>query len=66
MRKPEFLKNQSVVNAICIGSLCSVSYLAVYFAKTRVKYIKKAVPCAVLGDIAGIAATVFLLRVLGI
>ena len=33
MKKPEFLKNQSVVNAICIGSLCSVSYLAVYFAK---------------------------------
>ncbi len=33
MRKPEFIKNQSVVNAICIGSLCSVSYLAVYFAK---------------------------------
>jgi len=33
MKKPEFLKNQSVVNAICIGGLCSVSYLAVYFAK---------------------------------
>ena len=33
MNKPKFLENQSVVNAICIGSLCSVSYLAVYFAK---------------------------------
>ncbi len=33
MRKTNFLKNQSVVNAICIGSLCSVSYLAVYFAR---------------------------------
>lgn len=33
MKKPEFLKNPSVVNAICIGSLCSFSYLAVYFAK---------------------------------
>ncbi len=33
MQKPNFLKNQSVVNAICIGGLCSVSYLAVYFAR---------------------------------
>ena len=33
MKNPKFLKNQSVVNAICIGGLCSVSYLAVYFAK---------------------------------
>ncbi len=33
MNKPNFLKNQSVINAICIGGLCSVSYLAVYFAR---------------------------------
>lgn len=33
MRKPAILNNQSAVNAICIGGLCSVSYLAVYFAR---------------------------------
>ena len=27
------MKNKSVANAICIGVLCSVSYLAVYFAR---------------------------------
>lgn len=55
-----------MASVICGSTETTFYCLAVYFAKTRVKYIKKAVPCAVLGDIAGIAATVFLLRVLGI
>ncbi len=33
MNKTNSLKNQDVINAICIGVLCSVSYLAVYFAR---------------------------------
>lgn len=33
MNKTSFLKNKKVMNAICIGVLCSVSYLAVYFAR---------------------------------
>ena len=28
-----FIKNKSVRNALYIGSLCSISYLAVYFAR---------------------------------
>ena len=29
----KMLKDQKVMNAIMIGSLCSISYLAVYFAR---------------------------------
>ena len=29
----EVLKNKAAMNAVCIGSLCSLSYLAVYFAR---------------------------------
>jgi len=33
LNKLKFLSNKQAVNAICLGSLCSVSYLAVYFAR---------------------------------
>lgn len=33
MNKPKIFENKSVVNAIYLGSLCSVAYLAVYFAR---------------------------------
>lgn len=29
----EIFRKSSVINAICIGSLCSMAYLAVYFAR---------------------------------
>lgn len=55
-----------LASVICGSTETTFYCLAVYFAKTRVKYIKRAVPCAMLGDIAGIAAAVFALRVLGL
>lgn len=55
-----------LASVICGSTETTFYCLAVYFSKTRVKYIKRAVPCAVIGDIAGIAAAVFTLRVLNL
>lgn len=55
-----------LASVICGSTETTFYCLAVYFSKTRVKYIKRAVPCAVIGDIIGIAAAVFALRVLGL
>lgn len=55
-----------LASVICGSTETTFYCIAVYFAKTRVKYVKRAVPCAVLADIAGIAAAVFALRVLGL
>lgn len=49
--------------SVISGSTETTFYcLAVYFSKTRVKNIRRAIPCAVIGDIAGIAAAVVGLR----
>ena len=55
-----------LASVICGSTETTFYCLAVYFSKTRVKYITRAVPCAVIGDLAGIAAAVFALRVLGL
>ncbi len=55
-----------LASVICGSTETTFYCLAVYFSKTRVKYIKRAVPCAVIGDLTGIAAAVFALRVLGL
>lgn len=53
-----------LASVICGSTETTFYCLAVYFAKTRVKYIKRAVPCAVIGDLTGIAAALFALRIL--
>lgn len=53
-----------LASIICGSTETTFYCLAVYFSKTRVKYIKRAVPCAVLGDLTGIAAAVFALKIL--
>ena len=55
-----------LASVICGSTETTFYCIAVYFAKTRVKYVKRAVPCAVIADIAGIAAAVFALRILGL
>lgn len=53
-----------LASVICGSTETTFYCLAVYFSKTRVKYIKRAVPCAVAGDIAGIAGALLALRLL--
>lgn len=51
------------IASVIMGSTETTFYcLCVYFAKTKVKYTMRAVPCAVLGDIAGILAGVMIVR----
>ncbi len=54
-----------MASVICGSTETTFYCLAVYFAKTRVKSIKRAVPSAVLGDLAGIIAAIFALRIVG-
>lgn len=55
-----------LASVICGSTETTFYCLAVYLSKTRVKNISRAVPCAVIADIAGIAAALFALRVLGL
>lgn len=55
-----------LASVICGSTETTFYCLAVYLAKTRVKHIAKAIPCAVIGDIAGIAAALIALRVLNL
>lgn len=55
-----------MASVICGSTETTFYCLAVYFAKTRVKSVKRAVPSAIIGDIAGIAAAIFALRIVGL
>ncbi|MGN0181726.1 MAG: nucleoside recognition domain-containing protein [Candidatus Ornithomonoglobus sp.] len=55
-----------LASVICGSTETTFYCIAVYFSKTKVRHIKKAVPCAVIGDITGIAAALFALRILGL
>lgn len=55
-----------LASVICGSTETTFYCLAVYLAKTRVKNIGRAIPCAVIGDLAGIAAAVFAIRVWGL
>ncbi len=55
-----------LASVICGSTETTFYCLAVYFAKTRVKNISRAIPCAVIGDITGIAAAVIALRLFGL
>ena len=55
-----------MASVICGSTETTFYCIAVYFAKTRVKSVKRAVPSAIIGDIAGIAAAIFALRIVGL
>ena len=55
-----------MASVICGSTETTFYCLAVYFAKTRVKSIKRALPSAILGDLAGIIAAIFALRIVGL
>lgn len=51
------------IASVIMGSTETTFYcLCVYFAKTKVKYTMRAVPCAVLGDIVGIITGVIIIK----
>lgn len=55
-----------LASVICGSTETTFYCIAVYFAKTRVKNVWRAIPCAVIGDIVGIAAAVLALRIFGL
>lgn len=55
-----------MASVICGSTETTFYCLAVYFAKTRVKSIKMALPSAFVGDISGIIATVVAIKVMGL
>lgn len=55
-----------MASVICGSTETTFYCLAVYFAKTRVRSIKRAVPAAIIGDLSGIFAAVFALRIIGL
>lgn len=51
------------IASVIMGSTETTFYcLCVYFAKTKVKYTMRAIPCAVIGDIVGILVGVTLIK----
>lgn len=55
-----------LASVICGGTETTFYCLAVYFAKTRVTSVKRAIPSAVIGDLACIAAAVVVLGIMGL
>ena len=55
-----------VASVICGSTETTFYCLAVYFAKTRVRSIKRAIPSAIIGDFASIMATVLATRIMGL
>lgn len=51
------------IASVIMGSTETTFYcLCVYFAKTKVKYAWRAIPCALIGDITGILIGVFIIK----
>ncbi len=55
-----------IASVICGSTETTFYCLAVYFAKTRVKSIKRAIPSAVIGDLASIMAAVMAIKIIGL
>ncbi len=55
-----------IASVICGSTETTFYCLAVYFAKTRVKSINRAIPSAVIGDIASIMAAVMAIKIMGL
>lgn len=49
---------------LCASSETTFYTLSVYFRKTRVKYTKKIIPAAIIGDIVGLLAAVWVCRII--
>lgn len=54
----------SAAAVLCASSETTFYTLSVYFQKTRVKYTKKIIPAAVIGDIVGLLAAVWVCRII--
>lgn len=55
-----------MASVICGSTETTFYCIAVYFAKTRVKSVKRVLPSAFIGDFAGVLAAVLALKVLGL
>ena len=55
-----------LASVICGSTETTFYCIAVYFARTRARSVKRAVPCAIIGDIAGIGAALAAVRLLGL
>lgn len=55
-----------IASVICGSTETTFYCLAVYFAKTRVKSIKRAIPSALIGDFASILAAAMAIKIIGI
>ena len=55
-----------IASVICGSTETTFYCLAVYFAKTRVKSIKRAIPSALIGDFASIVAAAMAIKIIGI
>ncbi len=55
-----------IASVICGSTETTFYCLAVYFAKTRVRSIKRAIPSAIMGDLASILAAVMAIKIIGL
>lgn len=55
-----------IASVICGSTETTFYCLAVYFAKTRVKSINRAIPSALIGDFASIVAAVMAIKIIGL
>lgn len=55
-----------IASVICGSTETTFYCLAVYFAKTRVRSIKGAIPSALIGDFASIVAAVMAIKIIGL
>ena len=54
-----------LISSVLMGSTETTFYtLCVYFRKTRVKYTKRIIPAAIIGDIVGLIAAVLVCRII--
>ena len=55
-----------IASVICGSTETTFYCLAVYFAKTRVKSVQRAIPSAIVGDLASIMTAVLAIKIIGL
>ena len=55
-----------IASVICGSTETTFYCLAVYFAKTRVKSVRRAIPSAIVGDLASIMTAVLAIKIIGL
>ncbi len=55
-----------IASVICGSTETTFYCLAVYFAKTRVKSVQRAIPAAIIGDLASIMTAVLVIKIIGL